>query len=142
MNIDRFKDQHVEILTGIDTLRKLSHQGIEKHALDIAGELNALAQVIIQHLAIEDRILYPSLEQSGDANMAAMSRKYQDDMQGIANAFISFSRRWSNAKKLLADPESFRTEANVVLKNVYNRMLRENHDFYPAIEAMEVAEVA
>jgi len=137
MNIDRFKHHHVEILSGIATLRKLTHQGVADHAVDIAHELKALAQVVTQHLAIEDRILYPSLERSGDAHMAGMSRAYQNDMPGIASAFINFARRWSNATLLTKDPDGFRADANVVLKNVHTRMVRENREFYPAIEAMD-----
>ncbi|CAM5790271.1 hemerythrin domain-containing protein [Castellaniella caeni] len=136
MNIDRFKNHHVEILSGIATLRKLTHQGVADYAVDIAHELKALAQVVTQHLAIEDRILYPSLERSGDDHMARMSRAYQDDMQGIATSFINFARRWSNATLLTKDPDGFRADANTVLKSVHTRMVRENHEFYPAIEAM------
>ena len=136
MNIDRFKHQHVEILNGIHTLRQLSHQGIADHAVDIAHELQALAQVITQHLAIEDRILYPSLESSGNDRLARMSVSYQNDMKGIANAFIRFARQWGNAALLRRSPEDFRTAANTVLKNVHARMMRENREFYPAIEAL------
>ncbi|MBV2181214.1 hemerythrin domain-containing protein [Castellaniella sp. MT123] len=136
MNIDRFKNHHVEILSGIAALRKLAHQGVADHAVDIAHNLKALSQVVTQHLAVEDRILYPSLERSGDERMAGMSRAYQNDMHGIASAFINFARRWGNATLLTKDPDGFRTDANVVLKNVHARMMRENREFYPAIEAL------
>jgi len=136
MDIDRFKHQHVEILSGIAALRKLAHQGIGDHAVDIAHELKALSSVITTHLAIEDRILYPSLQRSGNAAMATMAQDYQDDMKGIANAFINFARRWSNATILSRNPERFRDEANSVLRDVHARMVRENREFYPAIEAM------
>lgn len=137
MNIDRFKHHHAEILSGISVLRKLARQSVVDRAGDIARELKALARVVTQHLAIEDRILYPSLEQCGDKRMAAMSRTYQNDMQGIASAFINFARRWSNADMLAKDPEGFRADANIVLKSVHQRMVRENREFYPAIETME-----
>lgn len=136
MDIDRFKHQHVDILSGIAALRKLTHQGIEDHAVDIAHELKALSTVVTSHLAIEDRILYPSIRRSGDANMADMAESYQEDMKGIANAFINFARRWSSATILAKRPDDFRAEANSVLKNVHERMLRENREFYPAIEAL------
>src|SRR5690606_30963132 len=106
------------------------------HAVDIAHELKALSSVITTHLAIEDRILYPSLQRSGNAAMATMAQDYQDDMKGIANAFINFARRWSNATILSRNPERFRDEANSVLRDVHARMVRENREFYPAIEAM------
>ncbi|MFT0531464.1 hemerythrin domain-containing protein [Castellaniella hirudinis] len=136
MNIDRFKNHHIEILSGIAALRKLAHRGVSDYAVDIAQELRALSQVVTQHLAIEDRILYPSLERSGDARMARMSRAYQNDMQGIASAFIHFARRWSNVSLLQKNPDGFRSEANTVLKNVHQRMVRENHEFYPTIESL------
>lgn len=136
MNIDRFKTQHVEILSGISALRELAHQGIESHAVDMAHELKALSRVITTHLAIEDRILYPSILRNGDLRLARMAREYQDDMKGIANAFIAFARRWGSATALARDPEGFRKDANSVLKDVHARMMRENREFYPEIEAL------
>lgn len=136
MNIDHFKGQHVRIMAGIDTLRRLSHQGIEDRAGDIADQLSALSKVVTQHLAIEDRVLYPSVERGTDANLAAMSHAYQDDMKGIATAFIGFARHWSDPTRIALQPEVFRAEANTVLKSVHQRIVRENHEFYPAIEAM------
>lgn len=136
MDIDRFKHQHVDILSGIAALRKLTHQGVEDHAVDIAHELKALSAVVTSHLAIEDRILYPSIRRSGDTRMADMAESYQDDMKGIASAFINFARRWSSATTLAKRPDDFRNEANTVLKDVHDRMLRENREFYPAIEAL------
>ena len=136
MNIDRFKHQHVEILSGIHVLRQLSHQGVADHAAEIADALAALAQVVTQHLAIEDRILYPAVESSGNDRLARMSASYQSDMKGIANAFIHFARRWGNAALLRRCPDDFRAAANMVLKNVHLRMVRENREFYPAIETL------
>lgn len=136
MNIDRFKQQHVEILSAIHALRKLAHQGIAEHAVDITDELKSLARVVTQHLAVEDRILYPSLEKGSDEKVARMSASYQADMKGIASGFIRFSRHWADARQLASQPEAFRSEANIVLKRVHERLQRENREFYPAIEAM------
>lgn len=136
MNIDRFKQQHVAILEGIHALRELAHRGIAGHAPEIADRLELLAGVVTQHLAVEDRILYPSLERSGDESIARMSVAWQEDMKGIASEFIRFSRHWSSAARLVDQPEDFRAEANRVLKAVHERLQRENREFYPAIEAM------
>lgn len=137
MNIDRFKTHHTQILDGIAKLRKLTLEGVENRAVDLAHELKLLAGTVTQHLAIEDRILYPSLEKSGDDHIAQMSRRYEEDMKDIATSFILFAKRWSNATALTKTPEQFRAEANIVLKRVFDRMQQENREFYPAIEAME-----
>lgn len=118
MEIERFKHQHVEILQGIAALRKLAHAGITDNAQDIAQEIEALSTVVKVHLAIEDRILYPALQNGSDARLADMGRKYQEDMKGIANAYIAFSRRWASASELTERADDFRNEANSVLKSV------------------------
>jgi iron-sulfur cluster repair protein YtfE (RIC family) len=135
MDIDRFKNQHVEILQGIAELRRLAHSGIQTNAPAIAAKVAALSSVITLHLAIEDRILYPAVQNTGDAHLAGMGKAYQEDMKGIASQYIAFSRRWSQAGQVAKQPESFRDDANTVLKMVHQRMQRENVEFYPAIEA-------
>nr|MBP8205198.1 hemerythrin domain-containing protein [Giesbergeria sp.] len=59
------------------------------------------------------------------------------DMGPIASAYDAFARRWNTAESLRADEKGFRSEANVVLRKVYERMQREDHDFYPRIEEQE-----
>lgn len=134
MNIDRFKQQHRDILGGIDRLRQLSRAGVVRNATDIAEGITSLSQLINMHLAIEDRILYPMLQDSDNATLASMGRQYQAEMSDIATPFISFARKWNNATALTHDPDGFRDDANTVLKRIHERMRREDTEFYPAIE--------
>ncbi|MGB3287884.1 MAG: hemerythrin domain-containing protein [Burkholderiaceae bacterium] len=135
MEIDRFKHQHVEILQGIAQLRKFAHAGIKENANEIVQHLGKLTSVVSLHLAIEDRILYPTLQKGQDQHLAEMSRSYQDEMKGIANAYIAFARKWSKVAAVADKAEQFRQEANTVLKTLHTRMQKENTEFYPAIEA-------
>lgn len=136
MDITRYKDQHVKILSGIAALRKLAHEGVTDHASEIADELAELSTSITKHLAIEDRILYPLLGRGDNAAIASMARRYQEDMEGIAAAVIRFIRKWGHRDHLSQEPERFRGEANVVLRDLHARIVRENREFYPAIEAL------
>lgn len=135
MNIDRFKNQHLQILEGIDSLRKLSHNGIEENAAQIASGIKDLSLVITQHLAVEDRILYPTLENSSNQHLAKLSKKFKAEMADIANPFIVFARKWQQTSEINNNPEAFRSEANTILKRVYERMRQEDKEFYPVIEA-------
>lgn len=135
MDIDRFKKQHVDILDGIASLRRLAHAGVAENAQEIARRVTALSSVVTMHLAIEDRILYPALQHGENPQLAAMGKAYQDEMKGIASSYIAFSRKWGTAATLVAQADEFRQEANRVLKTVYDRMQKENTEFYPAIEA-------
>ncbi|ASY79354.1 hemerythrin [Pectobacterium polaris] len=134
MNIDKFKHQHNEILESIDTLRQLSRAGVTENATDIARAIVAMSSTIKLHLSAEDRVLYPSLQSSGDEQLTKMSQHYQNEMQTIAADYDAFSRRWNTASQLMGHDRDFRADANNVLRKVYERMQRENHDFYPRIE--------
>ncbi len=136
MDIKRFKHQHVDILQRIDALRKLSHDGVAVNAHTIAQQIKDLGKVVNLHLAIEDRILYPAVRQAADARIAAMGQAYQEEMKGIANTYIRFTNTWSDPARVAAEPDAFRDAANTVLKMVYQRMQRENREFYPAIESI------
>ncbi|HLU79648.1 MAG TPA: hemerythrin domain-containing protein [Burkholderiaceae bacterium] len=136
MDIDRFKRQHVDILQRIRQLRILAHAGIPANAPRIAQGVADLGKVVTLHLAIEDRIMYPTVRQSADPELAAMGASYQEEMKGIANRYLRFTEQWSKADKVAAEPEAFRSAANSVLKDVFLRMQRENHEFYPAIERL------
>lgn len=135
MDIERFKQQHLDILAGISNLRMLTQAGVSENANKISAAIASLSRTITLHLAIEDRILYPMLQNSQNATLAKMGSAYQQEMAHIANPFIAFARQWNTSLALKNDPEGFRKSANIVLKRVYDRMRKEDTEFYPAIEA-------
>ena len=141
MNIDKFKHQHTDILRGIATLRALAHAGVEGNATAIAQGIVAMSGTIKLHLAVEDQVLYPALQRGGNAELARMGRQYQSEMASIASAYDTFARRWNTADNVRRGAQDFRDQANVVLRKVYERMQREDHDFYPRIEEQEMAVV-
>lgn len=60
-------------------------------------------------------------------------------MASIARAYDAFARRWNTADSVRCNVQGFRDEANAVLRRVFERMQREDHDFYPRIEEEETA---
>jgi hemerythrin-like domain-containing protein len=142
MNIDKFKHQHEDILADIAALRRLVQGGIEANAERIAARIIAMSGNIKLHLAVEDKVLYPALRGSGDAALARMSNLYQLEMNGIVSSYLAFATTWNAAAHLQAAPEKFRTEANTVLRKVYHRIKKEDHEFYPAAEALEAERLA
>ncbi|SRR5690606_21800701 len=134
MDLTSFKDQHVQILKGINQLRQLARQGIAENAAAIATGVVELSSIIKVHLAVEDRLLYPSVQRLDNPALAAMGQAYQTEMKDIAAAYAQFSRRWNTPTQIQRSPEGFRADANTVLKTIHARMQRENTHFYPAIE--------
>ncbi|WP_042421941.1 hemerythrin domain-containing protein [Comamonas granuli] len=136
MNIDKFKHQHVSILGSIAALRSLAHAGVAHNAAEIARLIVAMSSTIKLHLAVEDQALYPALQRGNNPVLARMGQEYQRDMGPIAQAYEAFARRWNLAESLRRDEQGFRDDANRVLRLVHERMQRENHEFYPRIEAL------
>jgi iron-sulfur cluster repair protein YtfE (RIC family) len=139
MNIDRFKHEHRDILDQIAALRQLTHAGVEHNAAAIARGIVAMSSTIKLHLAVEDRLLYPALQGGADPELARLGEQFQREMGAIAAAYMEFARHWNTPERVRADAAGFRADANTVLRRVYERMQRENRDFYPRIEAEEAA---
>ncbi|PJC99560.1 hemerythrin [Janthinobacterium sp. BJB1] len=136
MNIDKFKQQHLAILAAIDDLRQLARAGVASQAAAIAEQIVAMSGLIKLHLAVEQRYLYPAAQACGVATVASLGRRYESEMDGIAGAYLDFAGRWNTPVRLEAEPDAFRSEANTVLHALYQRMRREDHELYPAMEAL------
>lgn len=134
MNLDRFKNDHVVILGAISDLRNLSQAGVVANAEKIAAMLITISGKIKTHLAAEDGFLYPALLKSQDIHVNKLAKKFQDDMQGIAQMYGAFSTRWCNGKMISSDPDGFRRAANDIFKALHERILRENTHLYPVAE--------
>lgn len=136
MNIDKFKHQHVEILRNISALRELVKEGIIENADKISKLIISMSAVIKLHLAVEDSILYPALQNGNNSAVARMGRQFQDEMKSIAKAYLNFAKDWNSVSSVSRNPEGFRSDANTVLKVLHTRMQKENTVFYPAVEAL------
>ena len=136
MNLDKMKHQHVDILEKISFLRTLSQSGVSSNAQQIAAAIMSMSAIIKTHLSAEDQFLYPQIEQDGNSKLRQVSTQFQREMADIVGEYDAFSRRWNIASKLMGNDEAFRRDANTVLRKVFERMQRENKDFYPLVERM------
>lgn len=131
MDIDRYRQQHNDILAHISALRALIAQGIEAKAEDIAQLLATMSSHIKFHLASEDSVLYPAMRASSRPEVAALGERFQAEMQGIARNYGTFIDRWRVGTHIAAAPEDFRNEANAVFRALHERIRKENQELYP-----------
>lgn len=136
MNMDRYHRDHTSILRQIEALRALSRAGIGDNAEKIGQLIVNTASLIKFHLAAEDQVLYPRLARSGLPEIEQLSARYQQEMHGLAEAFRDFVGKWRVPARLQADPDGFRHDANTVLRALYERLRREDHELYPAAEQL------
>jgi hypothetical protein len=136
MNIDRFKQQHVQILQIIKHMRDLAHAGIQEHALEIARDVAALRSRVKAHLSIEDELLYPRIARHSNAQVSKLAQAYQEEMKPLSRIVLEFTARWSAAAQIQAEPEQFRAHANTAVKQLHKRIQHENTEFYPQVEQL------
>lgn len=97
----------------------------------IAMQLSKLTGLLRIHFAQEDRMLYPRLMRSADAETAAVATRFFDEMGGLGAAYEQFAERWTRLGAIAAAPDAFIAEAESVFAALGNRIERENRELYP-----------
>jgi hypothetical protein len=131
MDIDKYTNDHVQILRAVTDLKALAKGGIAQNADPIAKSIVGMSATIKLHLAAEDRYVYPTLANSANPVVANLGTKFLRQMGGIAAAYAEFAGKWNRAASVAADPEGFREHANAIFKALHERIQRENEELYP-----------
>ncbi|MBN3845924.1 hemerythrin domain-containing protein [Paraburkholderia sp. Ac-20342] len=134
MNIDKFKQQHIEIMSTVTQLRSFSQAGVAEHAAEIARQIVSMSATIKLHLSVEDAVLYPALQKSSDRSHAVLGHRYQAEMGDLSAAYMKFAGKWLSARRIADDADGFLSEANLVFKALHERIQKENIELYPTLE--------
>lgn len=99
------------------------------------GLLRQFDAVLTEHLATEDRILYPEMLAASDRRTAALASRFCEEMGRLTTDYAAFAARWNAPAALLADPGTFRRDWAVLRDALAFRMQRENAELYPLADA-------
>lgn len=136
MNTSRIKSDHDSLYASMDELRRLVQAGVAGNAEPLFAELKKLDATIKLHLAIEDHMLYPALAGASDPQVAAVGKRFQQEMGGLAAAYGGFAARWDTAIRIGTDPERFGHEAASLLDALHARIRREDRELLPLAELL------
>ena len=98
----------------------------------------SLMQTLIGHLKLEDWALYPRLIDSGDESISATGRHFQEEMSGLAPAFVAYCEKWT-ANTIAGDWADYCNDTRGLLDALNDRLARENRDLLPALERLDTA---
>ena len=133
--VQSYRRQHGEIEAAIGTLSTLLRaQDAVSHTFDIRAVLNDLSSKVNDHLALEDRVLYPKLREHGDARVRAAAAELQDELNGLHTVCDQYFRAWSSVTTIAARFPTFRAETRAVMARLQDRMRREEEAIGPALE--------
>ncbi len=133
--VHAYRRQHGEIAATINTLSELLRdQDAVSRTFDIRAVLNELSSKLDDHLALEDRVLYPRLLEHGDARVRAAAAELQGELSGLHAVCDQYFAAWSSVSTIAARFHTFRFETRAVMARLQDRMRREDEELGPALE--------
>lgn len=136
MNTSRIKSDHEVLYAGMDALRRLLKTDVVGNADALFVELKKINATIRLHLAIEDRMLYPALVNAGDPKIAAIGKRFQHEMGGLAATYEDFAARWDTASRIAAHPQDFGQQLEAMLQALHARIQHEDRELLPLAETV------
>lgn len=97
-----------------------------------------LARELMAHLALEDRILYPALQRTADANVRTTAARIQAEIGALAESFARYMSAWSD-DKISREWPAFCADTAQILRALSDRINREDDILYPLAQAAETA---
>ncbi|MFB0872264.1 MULTISPECIES: hemerythrin domain-containing protein [unclassified Sphingobium] len=131
MDLNLLRTQHAEITDAARLLADAIAQSVQPPGV---GQLRwRLARLLMTHLALEDRIVYPTLQRSLDADQRAQAALLQRQMGGLAQRFADYTAGWSD-DRITREWPLFCSETRLILEALDARIALEDR-FYGALRA-------
>jgi hemerythrin-like domain-containing protein len=134
MDVAELKRQHDEIAK---VAAKLD-QAVAIHSLPqaVGGLRWQLARLLMAHLALEDHILYPTMQRATDPETRATVARFSTEMGGLAERFSAYMRDWSD-DRVVSQWNDFCGETRAILTALRARVDQENGVLYPLAARIE-----
>lgn len=102
----------------------------------IASVLERLERLVVLHLDLEERALYPALELSASPILQRKAMRYRTHMLPIGKRFVDVCRTWCKPGTISADPSRFIDEWLAASATLRMRMESEDEDLYALAEML------
>ena len=131
--ISQLKKEHVEIMHGFESIKSEIAEGKPGDA-DLINELRELKNILVGHLDLEDKMLYPGLVKAG-GEAKELGEKFSEEMLGISKTALAFFGKYmSETIGDLLQSSEFRKELDGIIQAVTKRVDAEENTLFPAYE--------
>lgn len=130
----QLKQEHIEIARMFSAVKEdVVNQASAYN--DTVSNLRELKNILVAHLDLEDKMLYPVLSRSDSEVAKETGERFSSEMLGISKAAVAFFDKYmnENIENLLGNLE-FEKEFNEVAKVVLKRVKVEEEVLYPTYE--------
>lgn len=137
-DIAKLRGDHAELVTLARRLGSIIEEPLPPSQLELFDLRRQLTSTLIAHLKSEDWVLYPRLLASPDERIAATARAFNDEMGGLAAAYVSYTEQWS-ATAIEADWPGYCAASRAIIDALTNRIVRENRELLPLLDRLDRA---
>jgi len=135
VDIEAMKTQHAEIGKMMaDAIGAISTSEVAVKAKAISAVLDDISTRVHDHLAMEDRDVYPVLVESDDKQVRRTANQFHTNMGGLAEEFDAYFARYRTPADIGRDPWLFTYETRRMFERMQYRMRREETDLYPLLK--------
>lgn len=137
-DIAKLRQEHAHLVEIVGRLGEIIDQPSPPSQLELFELRRSLSSTLIAHLKAEDWVLYPRLLASDDEAVASVARTFNEEMGGLAGAFVAYSDKWA-ANAIAADWAGYCRESRAIIDALSCRINRENRELYPLLDRLDRA---
>ena len=136
--LTKIREDHAVLAKLFRQLRGMVESSRPPSQLVLFDLRRELVSTLLAHLKLEDWALYPRLIASSDDAVSAAGRKFQEEMGGLAPAFVAYCDKWS-ATAIERDWPGYCADTRKILDLLENRLICENRELLPLLAKLDQA---
>ena len=137
-NLRKLREEHAELIAIVRRLLEVIASASPPRSSDFHALRRELQSTLIAHLKAEDWMLYPRLLDSLDPQVAATARTFNEEMGGLATAFMDYAETWGPIA-IESDWPGYCRDTALIAQALTQRITRENQELYPLLERLDKA---
>jgi len=128
--IQQLKEEHKQISYSFEEIKE-----VFKGKNHFSDKIINLKELLINHLKLEDKLLYPKFSESKQSEIKKIGEDFQEEMTQISKKVMNFFTKYElqNILKLKEDTQ-FKTELEEIISAVKKRLEIEENILFPAFE--------
>ena len=129
----QLKQEHVQIIYLLEEILAETKKTEENSKL--ISKLREFKGVLLNHLKLEDSLLYPAFEKAKNAEMNELGKSFSEEMLAISKVALKFFADFEKEEvsKLIKD-QNFKAQLQGIIKVVKKRVSVEEKILFPAYQ--------
>jgi hemerythrin-like domain-containing protein len=116
-------------------MSRLTADRVRGEAAAVRADLARFNGKLRIHAAMENQALYPALFDDPDPAVSNLAHSMFAEVGSLYARFDEFARRWADTEQIARQADRFVNETVEMFQILGRRMMRENEELYPMVDA-------